>query len=160
MTSPTAVPPSIVAVAPDDARAVAALQRYFAELAERLPEGFDPGDALLAAQTSFAAPGGCFLLAVDGGSVLGCVALQLLGGRTAEVKRMWVDPQARGSGIGSALLRAVEQHAVAAGCLTLVLDTHASLVEAIALYERHGFAEVAAYNDNPYAQRWFGKQLA
>lgn len=41
----------------------------------------------------------------------------------------------------------------------LRLDTRSDLVEARALYVRHGFAEIPAYNDNPYAQHWYEKPL-
>jgi hypothetical protein len=39
------------------------------------------------------------------------------------------------------------------------LDTNRTLVEARALYQRNGYREVPAYNDNPYADHWFAKRL-
>jgi hypothetical protein len=41
----------------------------------------------------------------------------------------------------------------------VVLDTNATLREAIAMYERSGYHAIERYNDNPYAQRWFAKDL-
>jgi hypothetical protein len=40
-----------------------------------------------------------------------------------------------------------------------VLDTNGSLAEAISLYTREGYVQVATYNDNPYAELWFAKML-
>ena len=39
------------------------------------------------------------------------------------------------------------------------LDTHSSLAEAIAMYERAGYHAIERYNDNPWARRWFAKDL-
>ena len=40
------------------------------------------------------------------------------------------------------------------------LDTNGSLTEAIAMYERAGYRSIERYNDNPYAERWFAKELS
>jgi hypothetical protein len=45
------------------------------------------------------------------------------------------------------------------GIETLRLDTNPVLVEAQAMYRREGYREIARYNDNPYAHRWFEKNL-
>lgn len=69
----------------------------------------------------------------------------------AEVKRVYLEPAARGSGLGRALMDAVIARARADGYRSLVLDTVADLTEAIALYERLGFEAVAPYYDvTPY----------
>jgi ribosomal protein S18 acetylase RimI-like enzyme len=57
------------------------------------------------------------------------------------------------------LLTAVEQHARAAGAQAIRLDTRADLVEARALYARHGYVEIPAYSHGPYAEHWFEKRL-
>ena len=72
---------------------------------------------------------------------------------------MWVDPGARGLGLGRRLLRELERHAGEAGATTLHLETNGSLVEAIALYRSAGYEEVPAFNDEPYAHHWFEKRL-
>ena len=76
-----------------------------------------------------------------------------------EIKRMWVAPSARGLGVAQRLLDALEAQARAAGLHTLRLDTNRHLVEAQRLYARNGYAEIARYNDNPYAHHWFTKHL-
>ncbi len=45
------------------------------------------------------------------------------------------------------------------GHTTVRLDTNGTLVEAIAMYERAGYRHIGRYNDNPYAQAWFEKEL-
>jgi hypothetical protein len=40
------------------------------------------------------------------------------------------------------------------------LDTNGALTEAIAMYRAGGWTEIAPFNDNPYAEHWFEKELA
>ena len=100
-----------------------------------------------------------FLLASRDGTTVGCGVLRRLDPRVAEIKRMWVDPAARGLGLGRRLLAQLEALAVRAGCQVIRLDTNGTLTEAIGLYERHGYRRIPRYNDNPYAQVWFEKVL-
>ena len=73
---------------------------------------------------------------------------------------MWVDQSARGLGLGRRLLERLEQHAAEHGGSDVVrLETNASLTEAIALYRSAGYREVAAFNDEAYADHWFEKRL-
>ena len=90
---------------------------------------------------------------------VGCVGLRRLGPATGEVKRMYVRPAVRRLGVGRSLLETLERHARCHGMTELRLDTRNDLVEAHALYARQGFTEIPAYNDEPFAQRWFGKVL-
>lgn len=113
----------------------------------------DPSDHLVP-------PGGVFVLARRGGTVLGCVGLRWCDGRIGEVKRLFVVPEARGRGLGARLLDHVEELASEHGASTLRLDTSAMLVEARRLYARHGYAEVAPFNDGPHADHWFAKRLS
>ena len=140
--------------------AIWAMTQYFDELALRFPEGFDPTGALDFAATHYNPPAGAFLLASLDGQTVGCAALQFLDASTAEVKRMWVSPRVRGRGLATTLLARLEAESLAAGRSTVVLDTHGSLNEAIALYGRRGYVGIERYNDNPYAQLWFAKELS
>ncbi len=72
---------------------------------------------------------------------------------------MWVDQSARGLGLGRRLLARLEQHAAEHGSDAVRLETNASLTEAIALYRSAGYREVAAFNDEAYADHWFEKRL-
>jgi ribosomal protein S18 acetylase RimI-like enzyme len=68
---------------------------------------------------------------------------------------MWVDESVRGLGLGRRMLTELEARASG----TVRLETNGSLTEAIALYRAAGWAEVPAFNDEPYAHHWFEKRL-
>jgi ribosomal protein S18 acetylase RimI-like enzyme len=72
---------------------------------------------------------------------------------------MWVDDAWRGCGLGRRMLTALEEAARDLGYREVRLDTNATLVEAIAMYEHAGYRRIERYNDNPYAQAWFAKRL-
>ncbi|WP_433271847.1 GNAT family N-acetyltransferase [Actinosynnema sp. CS-041913] len=93
------------------------------------------------------------------GKPLACAGFRLVDPGTAELKRLFVHSAARGLGGGAALLAAVEEAAVSIGATAIRLDTRADLVEARKLYARHGYAEVAPFNDDRYAEHWFEKRL-
>lgn len=146
-------------VAPDASEAVAAVRRYFAELGARFPGGFDPGDAATSDVAGMAPPRGGFLVARAGEEVVACGGVQPHTATVGEVKRMWVDPDWRGLGLGGRMLSALEDEARALGYPTVYLDTNGTLSEAIAMYRRAGYHSIDRYNDNPYAQHWFAKSL-
>jgi GNAT superfamily N-acetyltransferase len=149
--------PDAVTIAPTDPASPAAracLAAYFAELDRRFPGGFDPGPP--ADPADHRPPRGLFLTAQAGNRTLACVALSFA---QAEVKRLWVAPEARGMGLAARLMQAVEDAARTRGLTRLVLDTNATLTEAMTLYRRLGWTGIPRYNDNPYAQAWFAKDL-
>lgn len=107
------------------------------------------------------APRGAFLVAwlqVDGGDeqAVGCGALRpgpFEG--SAELKRMYVRPEARGRGISRALLEALEAEAARLGYETVVLETGVEQPEAMALYESAGYSAVepfGAYRASPLSR--------
>jgi len=89
-----------------------------------------------------------FFVARDGDAAVGCGGVALFD-TFAEVKRMYVRPAARGSGVADALLARIEAEARAAGRTTLRLETGIHQPAAIRLYERAGFRACAAFE--PYA---------
>ena len=141
---------------PDARRCLAA---YVAELDRRFPGGFDPALSIPADDDDLTPPAGALLVARLRGRAVGCGALKLHPGAPAELKRMWVAPEARGLGLGRRILRELEARAADAGAAVVRLETNASLTEAIALYRRSGYREVAAFNAEPYADHWFEKRL-
>jgi DNA-binding MarR family transcriptional regulator/ribosomal protein S18 acetylase RimI-like enzyme len=147
-----------VDVASDEA--VVAVRRYFAELDNRFPTGFDPGEALSADLDAMRPPSGDFLVMRAEADVVACGGLRSHTRTIAEIKRMWVDPEWRGCGLAPRLLEALEHRAGELGYREVYLDTNATLVEAIAMYERAGYRHIERYNQNPYAQAWFGKRLS
>jgi DNA-binding MarR family transcriptional regulator/GNAT superfamily N-acetyltransferase len=145
------------AVDPTDPDARAAVDSYFAELDRRFDTGFDPGpgdDPEL-----YRAPHGTFVVARSDGDPVACGGLQPLPDGPAEIKRMWVHDDWRGAGLGARMLRRLEDDARAAGYTVVRLDTNSTLTEAIAMYERTGYRGIDRYNENPYAGRWFEKDL-
>jgi DNA-binding MarR family transcriptional regulator/ribosomal protein S18 acetylase RimI-like enzyme len=152
---------SEVAIEPADptsSDARACFDAYFAELKTRFDTGFDPALTVSATPDELTPPAGVLLLARLDGRAIGCGALKAGPRGVGEIKRMWVDPSARGLGIAQRLLDAIEEQAVALGLHTLRLDTNRSLAEARALYLRNGYREIPAYNQNPYAHHWFEKK--
>jgi GNAT superfamily N-acetyltransferase len=154
---------SMIAVAPADPGSADArwcLGHYFAELAERFDEGFDPSRTLPADGGDLVPPAGAFVLARFAGQPAGCGALKTLGPETGEIMRMWVDRAHRGLGIGARILDALEAQAAALGHRRVRLYTNRSLTEAKAMYHDRGYREIARYNDDPYADHWLEKRLA
>lgn len=101
---------------------------------------------------AYARPRGRLLLAGSPGDAFGCVALRPIGDgapHEGEVKRLYVQPRARGDGWGRALARKVIDEARSSGYRTLRLDTLARMTEARALYRSLGFIETEPYYANP-----------
>jgi GNAT superfamily N-acetyltransferase/DNA-binding MarR family transcriptional regulator len=152
----------MVEVGIEDPRTPAArfcLQSYFDELDARFDTGFDPGQSISAGAEELTEPAGLLLVARLRSEPVGCGALKLHAGAPAEIKRMWVAPDARGLGIGRRILHELEDHARARGVEIVHLETNRTLREASSLYRSAGYSEVAAFNDEPYAHHWFEKRL-
>ena len=128
------------------------LGHYFAELRERFEEPFEAGRTLPADDA-------VFLIARLNGQPAACGALRTLEPGLGEILRMWVDRPHRGLGIGAHMLDALEDEAAALGHRAVRLYTNRSLAEAKALYRSRGYAEIARYNADPYANHWFEKPL-
>ena len=144
---------------PADPSARYCLHEYFDELDRRFDTGFDPGVSRRADPDEMRAPAGTFLIARLREEPVGCGGLKFHGDQPAEIKRMWVAPTARGLGVGRRVLDELERRAAAHGCRMVQLDTNGTLVEAIGMYRAGGYREVAAFNDEPYADHWFEKRL-
>ena len=94
-----------------------------------------------------ARPRGDILIARLDGATVGCAMYYPRGETLCEIKRVFVDPVARGSGAGRALMRAAMDDAANDGYTRMVLDTMVNLTEAIALYETLGFSPCAPFYD-------------
>lgn len=113
----------------------------------------DPGD--------FVSPDGIFLVLRRGGAVAACAGLRRHGNGVVELKRMFVRPAYRRTGLARVLIAALEDNARAAGYRQLVLETGTGQPEAMALYESAGFERIPPFGF--YAEhvdsRSYGKTL-
>lgn len=135
------------------------VQSYFAELGRRFDAGFDHTRSISADNAELTLPAGLLLMATLHTEPVGCGGLKLHGAEPAEIKRMWVSPEARGLGLGRRLLTELEREAIAHSAPAVRLETNRNLTEAIALYRAAGYREVPAFNTEPYAHHWFEKSL-
>lgn len=145
----------------ETAESHAILAEYFALRAEGFPGGSyttafpDP--------KTFERPAGVFLLAGPKGAPVGCGGIRRIEDSNDEiryeVKHLFLKPVTRGQGWGRAILDELERWAREWNAAELVLDTHHTLEAAAGLYERNGFEQVDAYNENPNATRWYRKVL-
>jgi ribosomal protein S18 acetylase RimI-like enzyme len=135
------------------------LRAYYDLLLEKIPAlTADMLTLPLPDPEAYCAPKGAFLLAMQGTTPLGCVSLRPLDPQTAEVKRLWVAPQARGMGLARRLMTALESRARDLGYTGLKLDSNSNLPEAIGLYRRDGWTDCPAYTGFP-ADIWLAKTL-
>ena len=86
-----------------------------------------------------------FFVARNGKAIVGCAALVAAGDGTAEIKRMFVDPAARGLKLGRLLMQALEAHGRELGFSAIRLETGTSQPEALGLYRACGFEQIGPF---------------
>jgi GNAT superfamily N-acetyltransferase len=89
-----------------------------------------------------------FVARDESGTPLGCGGLRIVDDGIAEIKRMYVRPESRGSGVAAELLRRLEEAALDLGSPALVLETGTEQQRAVGFYQREGFRRIA--NFGPY----------
>jgi GNAT superfamily N-acetyltransferase len=111
-------------------------------------EGFERELAEL--DRRYAAPGGRLLLVWSGGEAVGCAAFRVTGPGVAEGKRLYLRPQARGAGLGGALVVSLLEEARAAGVRTFRIETlPGKMSVAVAMYRGLRFREVPPWVKYP-----------
>jgi GNAT superfamily N-acetyltransferase len=99
---------------------------------------------------AYAPPSGRLLLARYADHAAGCIALRKIEAGICEMKRLYVRPEDRGLGLGRMLVERLIAEARVIGYGSMRLDTIASAMkDAIALYRRMGFVEIAPYSSIP-----------
>ena len=130
------------------------------ELNRRAPRrGFDPSRGATAEPHEVRPPDGAFVVVCLDGEAVGCGAVKHHGPDVSDIKRMWIAEGARGRGLGRRLLAHLQHLAHERGSSTVRLETSDVLPEAIALYRSAGYSEVRPFNAEPFADRWFTKEL-
>jgi len=155
----TAAGVEILSVDPEHPDARYCLAEYVAELNRRADRAFDPSAGATALPHEVRPPAGEFFVAYLHGEPVGCGAVKHHPGAITDIKRMWISPSARGLGLGRRLLEHLEGAARARGARVAHIETSASLTEALALYRSAGWVEVQPFNDEPFADHWFEKEL-
>lgn len=130
----------------DNTDAVALRARQRAEIAERYgtPDS-EPG--VPPSQTDIAV---FFVAHEDDGSAVGCGGLRALGAGIGEIKRMYVAPASRGSGVAPRILLALEEWARDQGWSSLRLETGDAQPDAVRFYTRSGYEPIPPFG--PYAE--------
>jgi GNAT superfamily N-acetyltransferase len=105
-------------------------------------------------------PGGAYYAAFEGPVAVAGGGFRKLGDGLAEIKRMYVRPEARSRGLAAELLRTLEGAIAELGYERARLDTGPKQPHAQRLYRAAGYVEIAPYNDNPFACFWGEKRLA
>jgi ribosomal protein S18 acetylase RimI-like enzyme len=144
---------------PESGRLLAAYEAELVSLGVTLNHGWSGG----VTPAQLAPPQGAWLVGwrstERGDEAVACGGVRLLSPDVCEIKRMYVDPSARGAGLARRLLGELEEAGVALGARAARLDTGRDMEPAIGLYRATGYVEIDDYNANPDAGWWFEKQL-
>ena len=106
-------------------------------------------DELASLPGRYSRPNGDLLIGLDGERAVGCVAIRKLDDGVCEMKRLFVRPIARGTGLGRRLAQEIIVIARELGYSLMRLDTLERLTEAMHLYETFGFRKIEPYYENP-----------
>jgi ribosomal protein S18 acetylase RimI-like enzyme len=94
-------------------------------------------------------PEGAFLVAKEGGRVVGCVGMKKIEENVCEMKRLYVKDSHKGMGIGKALAEGIIDEAEKSGYHKMRLDTLKRMDRALCMYRAFGFHEIDQYVENP-----------
>lgn len=156
--SASPAPCQIVLVQPGQTAQLAAVHGLFQDYAASLDVDLRFQDferELQALPGEYAAPAGALLLALQDGVAMGCGAFRPLPdvdyANACEMKRLYVRPAARGTGLGRELAQRLLDLGTQAGYHHMLLDTLDDMEAARGMYEALGFVEIPPYYFNPIA---------
>lgn len=129
----------------------AELQELYADLTAEVPPRLTAEDV--------EPPDGRWLVAYSDGVPIGCAALRRLDDQTAEIKRVYVVPDARGTGVARSLIGRLETIAREVGYRAMRMDTGPRQQASVALFRSLGYRPIADYSGNPLAAFWAEKSL-
>lgn len=135
--------PTLLDASPDDPRVASLMQAQQRELralyndTDERTEPFDPA--------TLAGEGSALVVVEEDGTLLACGALKRVSLDTAEVKRMYTVPGARGRGLGRRILGALIERGRSLGYTRLVLETGDLQAGALHLYGSAGFVRIPNY---------------
>lgn len=121
--------------------------------------GWSPGSSQSVEPSELATPTGIWLVAYVDGQPVACGDLQALDNDTSEIRRIYLQEQARGRGVGRALLTELEIHARRLGYRRVRLTTGDGQPEALGLFRSAGYAEIAPFTDGAFTRHWMEKTL-
>lgn len=120
----------------------------FAKAGVTIPSPKDMAAETVDRIDTFLPPKGRLLIASSDGRMLGCGTLRRIRPDAGELKRMFVRPEARGRGVGRALLERRIAEAEAMGMTMLYADTVKGNHAMLAMYERARFRHIPRYPEN------------
>ena len=131
---------------PQSPEALSLIREAALEARHLYPEFIDPNAPM--PTNSPLPPRGAYFIAFLDTELVGCGALRPVDELTAEVRRMYVLPSARRTGVGRALLTYLERMASQLGFKTIRLETGNRQRAAMALYESYEFVRVPAFGEH------------
>jgi ribosomal protein S18 acetylase RimI-like enzyme len=155
---------SLITVDPTSALAQQALRSYWEDIVSRYrrrPATPQEVARVLREEPSddLNLPHGLLVVAVAHRQTVGCGGVRLHPDDVAELTRIHVAVPFRRCGVGTHIVRHLEQRAIAHRKRRMRLDVRSDLIEARAMYRRLGYHEVPRFNDHRYVEHWFEKHL-
>jgi GNAT superfamily N-acetyltransferase len=155
---------SFVVTDPGSPAAAGLLREYWEDIVGRYygrPALAAEVDAAMADEPSDDLQGaaGMLVLALESGTAVACGGVRFVDAGLGELTRIYSTPAARGRGAGAGLIHRLDALAAETGRTRLRLTVRSDLVEAIRLYRRLGYVDVAPFGSDPYADHWLAKKL-
>jgi len=95
-------------------------------------------------------PDGAFIVAKFNDSIIGCVGIWKIEEKICEMKRLYVDDNYKGNGIGKILVKKIIEEAKNKNYNKMRLDTINTMETALRIYCNNGFYKINQYNNNPW----------